>query len=80
MIEQPLAYDDLIFHTNYSQKLRHQFALMRALFIDRTRKAIDIDACRYINIKTSRVGGLSNAIEIHNCVRIEAFLFGLEGC
>jgi len=67
MIEQPLAYDDLIFHAELQSKIKTPICLDESITsIDRTRKAIDIDACRYINIKTSRVGGLSNAIEIHN--------------
>ena len=67
MIEQPLAYDDLIFHAELQSKIKTPICLDESITsIERTRKAIDIDACRYINIKTSRVGGLSNAIEIHN--------------
>ena len=67
MIEQPLAYDDLIFHAELQSKINTPICLDESISsVDRARKAIDIDACRYINIKTSRVGGLSNAIEIHN--------------
>lgn len=67
MIEQPLAYDDLIFHAELQSKIKTPICLDESISsVDRARKAIDIDACRYINIKTSRVGGLSNAIEIHN--------------
>ena len=67
MIEQPLAYDDLIFHAELQSKLKTPICLDESITsVDRARKAMDIDACRYINIKTSRVGGLTNAIEIHD--------------
>ena len=67
MIEQPLAHDDLIFHAELQSKINTPICLDESITsIDRARKAIDIDACRYINIKTSRVGGLTNAIEIHD--------------
>ena len=67
MIEQPLAHDDLIFHAELQSKINTPICLDESITsVDRARKAIDIDACRYINIKTSRVGGLTNAIEIHD--------------
>jgi len=67
MIEQPLAHDDLIFHAELQSMITTPICLDESITsVDRTLKAIDIDACRYINIKTSRVGGLTNAIEIHN--------------
>ena len=67
MIEQPLAYDDLIFHAELQSKIKTPICLDESITsVDRARKAIDIDACRYINIKTSRVGGLTNAIKIHD--------------
>ena len=34
--------------------------------VNRAAKAIKIGACRWINIKTSRVGGLTNALAIHD--------------
>ena len=65
MIEQPLGYDDLIFHAELQSKIKTPICLDESITsVDRARKAIDIDACRYINIKTSRVGGLTNAIKI----------------
>ena len=67
MVEQPLAHDDLIFHDELQSKVKSPSCLDESIIsFDRAREAIDIDLCRYINIKTSRVGGLTNSIEIHD--------------
>ena len=34
--------------------------------IDRACRAIDINACHFVNIKTGRFGGFTNAIKIHD--------------
>ena len=66
MIEQPLAYDDLIYHSKLQKELITPICLDESITsFDRAMKAIQINACRWINIKTSRVGGLTNALEIH---------------
>ena len=67
MIEQPFAYDDLIYHSRLQSELQTPICLDESITsIDRAKKAIEIGACKWINIKTSRVGGLTNAIEIHD--------------
>lgn len=67
MIEQPLAYDDLIDHARLQAELNTPICLDESITsVDRTRKAIDIGACGWINIKPGRVGGLTNAIAIHD--------------
>jgi O-succinylbenzoate synthase len=67
MIEQPLAYDDLIDHARLQSELKTPICLDESITsLDRVRKAIDIDAGRWINIKAGRVGGLTNAIAIHD--------------
>lgn len=67
MIEQPLAYDDLIDHARLQSQLKTPVCLDESITsLDRARKAIDIDAGRWINIKPGRVGGLTNAIAIHD--------------
>ncbi|GJL83100.1 MAG: o-succinylbenzoate synthase [marine bacterium B5-7] len=67
MIEQPLAHDDLVDHARLQSELITPICLDESIVsIDRARKAIDIDACRWINIKPGRVGGLTNAIAIHD--------------
>ena len=67
MIEQPLAYDDLIDHSALQQQLQTPICLDESITsVHRAAKAIKINACQWINIKTSRVGGLTNAIAIHD--------------
>ncbi|HCP19229.1 MAG: o-succinylbenzoate synthase [Candidatus Puniceispirillum sp. TMED52] len=67
MIEQPLAYDDLIDHAELQKALQTPICLDESITsAQRAAKAIQIKACQWINIKTSRVGGLTNAIAIHD--------------
>jgi O-succinylbenzoate synthase len=70
MIEQPLAEDDLIDHSALQKSLRTPLCLDESIrSVRHARQAIDIDACRVINIKPGRVGGLGEAKEIHDlCV------------
>jgi O-succinylbenzoate synthase len=37
--------------------------------VEKVRKAIDLRSCRWINIKLGRVGGLTNALTIHDLCR-----------
>ena len=67
MIEQPLAYDDLVNHAALQQQIKTPICLDESITsLSRAAKAIRIKACQWINIKTSRVGGLTNAIAIHD--------------
>lgn len=70
MIEQPLAYDDLIDHARLQAELRTPLCLDESITtLDKARKAIDIGACRWINLKPGRVGGLTVAMAIHDYCR-----------
>ena len=67
MIEQPLAHDDLIDHAELQRKISTPICLAESITsVNKARKAIQIGACRWINIKPGRVGGLTNALAIHN--------------
>lgn len=67
MIEQPLGYDDLIDHATLQARLRTPLCLDESIVsVDRARKAIAVGAGRWINIKIGRVGGLTNAIAVHD--------------
>lgn len=67
MIEQPLAHDDLIDHARLQGQLKTPICLDESITsLDKTRKAIDIGSCRWVNIKPGRVGGLTNALAIHD--------------
>jgi O-succinylbenzoate synthase len=67
MIEQPLAYDDLIDHARLQTQLETPICLDESITSPaKARKAIEMKACGWINIKPGRVGGLTNAIAIHD--------------
>ena len=66
MIEQPLARDDIVDHAALQATLSTGLCLDESIVsVARARKAIDLAACRWINIKCGRVGGLTPAIAIH---------------
>lgn len=65
MIEQPLANDDLIDHAALQRLLKTPICLDESIVsLDKTRKAIDIGACGWVNVKIGRVGGLTHACDI----------------
>lgn len=67
MIEQPLAYDDLIDHARLQSTIRTPVCLDESInSVERAEQALDLGSCRYVNIKPGRVGGLTNAIAIHD--------------
>lgn len=58
MIEQPLEAGDLIDHAKLQAKLKTRLCLDESITSLRdARQAIELDACRIINIKLGRVGG-----------------------
>jgi o-succinylbenzoate synthase len=70
MIEQPLAHDDIIDHARLQAALRTPICLDESLrSADDARKALDLGACRVINIKVSRLGGLREARRVHDLCR-----------
>ncbi|PSR20442.1 MAG: o-succinylbenzoate synthase [Sulfobacillus acidophilus] len=67
MLEQPLAHDDLIDHAALARSLRTPICLDESIRTpEDARKALDIQACRVINIKVGRVGGYAMARAIHD--------------
>lgn len=67
MIEQPLAYDDIIDHATLQKELSTPICLDESIHsVDDARKAVEIGAARVINIKVGRVGGLTEAKKIHD--------------
>lgn len=66
MIEQPLHYDDIADHARLQAQLKTPICLDESIHAPmHARWAIDLKACRIINMKVSRVGGLTNAVTIH---------------
>jgi O-succinylbenzoate synthase len=67
LIEQPLADDDIIDHGRLQAALKTPICLDESIrSADDARKALDLDACRVINIKVSRLGGLREAKRVHD--------------
>lgn len=67
MIEQPLSHDDLIDHAELQRQMQTPLCLDESITSpDKARKAVQIGACGWINIKPGRVGGLTRAVEIHD--------------
>lgn len=65
MIEQPLEAGDLIDHAKLQQQLKTSLCLDESITSFRdARQAIEIGACRIINIKLGRVGGHTEARRI----------------
>ncbi|HLW60501.1 MAG TPA: o-succinylbenzoate synthase [bacterium] len=66
MIEQPLDHDDIIDHATLQRALRTPICLDESIdSSEDARKAIDLGACTIINIKTARMGGLSEGLRCH---------------
>ena len=70
LIEQPLAEDDLVDHSRLQVQLKTALCLDESILsLRHARQALDIGACRIINIKQARVGGLLEAKRIHDLCR-----------
>ena len=62
MFEQPLAFDDMIDHAKLQSEIETPICLDESVrSAEDARKAIEIGACRIINLKLGRVGGHSQA-------------------
>ena len=70
MIEQPLAHDDLVDHAELQQNITTPVCLDESITsVEKDEKAIRLKSCQYINIKPARVGGITNALKIHDLAR-----------
>jgi O-succinylbenzoate synthase len=70
MIEQPLWSDDIYYHAQLQRKLKTAICLDESIRCARdASQALEIGACRIVNIKVGRVGGFSEAIAIHDICR-----------
>jgi len=67
LIEQPLAEDDLWDHRRLQSQFSTPICLDESIVSPRhARLALEMQACRIVNIKAGRVGGLTYAKEIHD--------------
>lgn len=67
LIEQPLYEDDIWEHHYLQEQLVTPICLDESILsVRHARQALEMGACRIINIKAGRVGGLSQAVAIHD--------------
>jgi O-succinylbenzoate synthase len=67
MIEQPLQHDDLLDHARLQAQINTPVCLDESItHPGRAEQAVELRSCRYVNVKPGRVGGLTNAVAIHN--------------
>ncbi len=67
LIEQPLFEDDIWDHHKFQAQFNTPVCLDESVVSPRhARYAIEMQACKIINIKAGRLGGLSQAIETHD--------------
>ena len=70
LIEQPLFEDDLWDHSRLQAQFTTPICLDESIISPRhARQALEMGACKVINIKAGRVGGLSQALAIHDLCR-----------
>ncbi len=67
MIEQPLGWDDIFSHAKLQRQIDTPICLDECIHdVEHARAAIEIQACKIINIKLGRVGGHTSARRIHD--------------
>jgi O-succinylbenzoate synthase len=67
LIEQPLYEDDIWDHRILQKELHTPICLDESIITPRhARYALEMEACKIINIKAGRLGGLSQAVAIHD--------------
>lgn len=65
MIEQPLSYSDIYQHSKLQRRLKTAICLDESILgLDDAVTAVELGACRVINIKQGRVGGLVESLRI----------------
>jgi O-succinylbenzoate synthase len=70
LIEQPLFEDDIWDHRKLQVQFKTAICLDESIVSPRhARYALEMEACRNINIKPARVGGLSQGLLIHDYCR-----------
>jgi len=67
MIEQPLAWDDLVRHAELQKRLQTPICLDESITsLERAQDMVTLGSGRIVNIKPGRVGGFASAIAIHD--------------
>lgn len=70
MIEQPLFYDDFLEHARLQALLKTPVCMDESIeSVGDLELAMELGACRIVNIKPGRVGGHASSIRIHDRMR-----------
>jgi O-succinylbenzoate synthase len=70
MAEQPLAYDDMVDHARLQEQIATPVCLDESIrSSEDARKAIEMGACRIVNVKLGRVGGHGEARKVERVCR-----------
>ena len=70
MVEQPLHHEDLVQHAHLQREIRTDLCLDESIrSADDAAAAIELGACRIVNVKQGRVGGLLEARRVHDRCR-----------
>jgi O-succinylbenzoate synthase len=77
MLEQPLGYDDIYEHSRLQPQLRTDICLDESIHsANDARLALELDACRIINLKPARVSGYTESLEVYRvCVERDIALW-----
>ena len=69
-IEQPLHYADVLDHAELAKHIQTPICLDETIVsVKAAEQAVQIGAAQYINIKPGRIGGLGNALAVHDLCR-----------
>jgi o-succinylbenzoate synthase len=69
-VEQPLHHEDLVAHAELAKILKTPICLDESIRSEADAKAaIQLGACRVLNVKIGRVGGHGEAVRIHDAAR-----------
>ena len=72
MIEQPLAWDDLVRHAELQKRLRTPICLDESITsLDRAQDMVTLGSGRIVNLKPGRVGGFAPSLAIHDFCRAQ---------
>ena len=70
MIEQPLRYDDIVDHGKLQARLKTPICLDESIrHVQDAVHACELSACKIINVKMGRLGGHSEARQVHDACR-----------
>jgi O-succinylbenzoate synthase len=70
LIEQPLPAADLAGHAQLQERIRTAVCLDESICsAEDARRALDMGACRVVNVKPGRVGGHGESAHIHDLLR-----------